>query len=121
MPRMPLHLASGTGVSSNYKQKAIRFVRYGCANRPFYHIVVINRKSQQKNCPIEQIGTYDKSTNVHNEKLIAFNYERVQHWIGQGSKISQPFLELLGLAGMLPIHPKTYINAWRNRTSEKKE
>jgi hypothetical protein len=41
---MPLHLASGTGVSSKSRQKVIRFVRYGCANRPFYHIVVMNVK-----------------------------------------------------------------------------
>jgi small subunit ribosomal protein S16 len=79
---------------------------------------LFQKHSQQKGYPIEQVGTYDKSINVQNEKLIAFNYERVQQWIGEGTEISRPFLEILGLAGMLPIHPRTYINAWRNRKSK---
>ena len=44
MPRMPLHVASGTGVIKQFRQKAIRFVRYGCTNRPFYHIVLADVK-----------------------------------------------------------------------------
>lgn len=41
MPRLPLHPSSGTGIS-NLWPKTIRCVRYGCANRPFFHIVVMN-------------------------------------------------------------------------------
>ena len=45
MPRTPIHLASGTGVVlRDYTAKAIRFVRYGCTNRPFFHIVVMEVK-----------------------------------------------------------------------------
>lgn len=32
--------SSGIGVFAANSEKVIRFVRYGCANRPFYHIVV---------------------------------------------------------------------------------
>ncbi|CAL1687563.1 unnamed protein product [Lasius platythorax] len=82
MPRMPLHPASGTGIITPFS-KAIRLVRYGCTNRPFYHIVIIDGKRQQKAPPIEQV--------------------------------SKPVADLLGLAGFLPVHPRTYMRAWRNR------
>lgn len=114
MPRLPLHPSSGTGIVTQF-QKSIRFARYGCTNRPFYHIVVMDTKQNQKKPPIEQLGTYDPIPNVHNEKLIAFNFERLQYWLGHGASISKPVAELLGLAGFLPIHPKTYMKAWRNR------
>lgn len=29
--------------------------------------------------------------------------------------MSIPAAELLGIAGLLPIHPRTYMTAWRNR------
>lgn len=77
----------------------------------------------QKKPPIEQLGTFDPMVNQHNEKLVAFNYERVMFWLGQGNvNISPPVEELFGLAGFLPIHPRTYIRAWRARkTNEENE
>jgi hypothetical protein len=41
MPRLNLHPSSGTGIISPFT-KAIRLARYGCTNRPFYHIVVMD-------------------------------------------------------------------------------
>ena len=111
---MPLHPASGTGIITPFS-KAIRLVRYGCTNRPFYHIVIIDGKRQQKAPPIEQVGTYDPIPNVHNEKLISFNFERIQYWLTKGAQVSKPVADLLGLAGFLPVHPRTYMRAWRNR------
>ncbi|XP_012526440.1 probable 28S ribosomal protein S16, mitochondrial [Monomorium pharaonis] len=114
MPRLPLHPSSGTGIITPFG-KAIRLVRYGCTNRPFYHIVVMDTKLTQRKPPIEQIGVYDPLPNVHNEKLVSFNYERIQYWIAKGAQVSTPVADLLGLAGYLPIHPRTYMRAWRNR------
>ncbi|KAI4499740.1 hypothetical protein M0802_004996 [Mischocyttarus mexicanus] len=114
MPRLPLHPSSGTGIVNKYK-KSIRFARLGCANRPFYHIVVIDTKVPELSPPIEQLGSYDPIPNKYNEKLVAFNFERIQYWLGQRVAISKPVAELLGLAGFFPIHPQTYMKAWRNR------
>lgn len=47
--------------------------------------------------------------------MVSLNYERIRHWIGSGAHITRPVAELLGIAGLLPIYPKTYMNAWRNR------
>lgn len=37
---MVLPPASGTGVFAANAEKVIRFVRHGCTNREFFHIVV---------------------------------------------------------------------------------
>lgn len=46
---------------------------------------------------------------------MAFNIERIRYWLGKGAHVSPPAAELLGIAGLLPIHPRTYMTAWRNR------
>ncbi|KAL0114965.1 hypothetical protein PUN28_010495 [Cardiocondyla obscurior] len=120
MPRLPLHPSSGTGISSPFG-KAIRFVRYGCTNRPFYHIVVMDTKKLQRRPPIEQVGVYDPMPNVHNEKLVSFNFERIQYWLTKGARVSRPVASLLGIAGFFPVHPRTYMTAWRNRSKNTKE
>ncbi|EZA52897.1 hypothetical protein DMN91_010456 [Ooceraea biroi] len=114
MPRLNLHPSSGTGINTPFA-KAIRFARYGCTNRPFYHIVLMDVKKDPRRPPIEQLGTYDPIPNVYNERLVSFNYERIQYWLAQGAQISKPIANLLGLAGFFPVHPRTYLKAWRNR------
>jgi small subunit ribosomal protein S16 len=53
--------------------------------------------------------------NEHNEKLVALNYDRIRYWLGQKARMSGPVAELLGLSGFLPVHPRTYLTAWRSR------
>uniref|UniRef100_A0A182XCP9 Small ribosomal subunit protein bS16m n=1 Tax=Anopheles quadriannulatus TaxID=34691 RepID=A0A182XCP9_ANOQN len=117
---MSLAAASGTGRFWARSAKTIRFVRQGCTNRPFFHIVVMERRKDQYQPVIEQVGTYDPIPNEHNEQLVSFNYERIRHWIGSGAHISKPVAELLGIAGLLPVHPRTYMTAWRNRQMAEK-
>jgi small subunit ribosomal protein S16 len=66
------------------------------------------------------VGTYDPMPNAFNQKMVSFNYERIRFWIGKGAFISDPVAELLGLAGFLPIHPRSYMAAWRARAEERK-
>ncbi len=75
---------------------AIRFAKYGCTNRPFYHLVVIKANKGRNKPPLEQLGSFDPLTNVHGEKLVAFNYERIRYWIGKGAEPTKPVLKLLG-------------------------
>lgn len=113
--------SSGGGPNFKFAKKAIRLARYGCANRPFYHVVVILKGRNQHSQPIEQLGTYDPMPNERNEKLVSFNCERIQYWIGEGAEISEPVAELLGLSGFLPVHPRSYMTAWRNRQDKAQE
>ncbi|XP_060528181.1 small ribosomal subunit protein bS16m [Cylas formicarius] len=110
-----LNPASGTGVFSLHTPKVIRLLRQGCTNRPFYHIVVTEPKKHVSQPVIEQLGTYDPLPNQFNEKLVSLNFERIKHWIGNGAELSRPIEQLLGLSGLFPIHPTSYMTAWRNR------
>lgn len=87
---------------------------------------------------VEQLGSYDPLPNEHNEKLVALNYERLRYWIGMGAVTSKPVEQLLGIknfvmnyvsfvmiiigiAGFYPIHPTSYMTAWRNRKALAKQ
>ncbi|CAJ0585599.1 unnamed protein product, partial [Mesorhabditis spiculigera] len=92
---------------------------FGCKNRPFYHICVFPDKSLGRRYEgniIEQVGSFDPLPNKNNEKLVALNIGRIKYWIGErNAHISVPVLEVLGLSGLFPIHPKTFIRAKENR------
>jgi len=94
-------------------------VRQGCTNRPFFHIVVTERRKGQHEPVIEQVGTYDDMPNKFNQKMVSLNYERIRHWLGSGAHMSRPVAELLGISGLLPVYPKTYMMAWRNRKAQR--
>lgn len=78
-------------------------------------MVFLQRRRGQQQPVIEQVGTYDPMVNEHQQRLVSFNFERVRHWLGKGAHMSTPVAELLGLSGLLPVHPRTYMTAWRNR------
>lgn len=59
--------------------------------------------------------------NKYDQLMVSLNYERIRHWIGSGAHITKPVAQLLGIAGFLPIYPKTYMNAWRNRARAEQE
>lgn len=50
--------------------------------------------------------------------MVSLNYERIRHWLGE-AHISRPAAEILGIAGFLPVYPKTYMRAWRNRKQQR--
>ena len=109
--------------TARHSKLIMRFQQWGCNNRPFYHIVVdkMSHPNRRQIDPIEQVGTYDPMTNAHNEKLVSLNLERIQSYLAGGVALSRPVAQLLGLAGLLPQHPDTYVTAWRNRQAMEQE
>ncbi|CAH8542648.1 unnamed protein product [Heterobilharzia americana] len=93
----------------------ISLVREGCANRPFYTIQVKSNLAEPKRPGIEQVGSWDPLPNIHGEQLIALNFERISYWLGMGAEPTTRVAELLGLCGFLPIHPRSYLMAYRSR------
>ncbi|KAG7269884.1 hypothetical protein CRUP_010904 [Coryphaenoides rupestris] len=85
------------------------------ANRPFYRVVAAFNKRARDGKYIEQLGTYDPLPNVHNEKLVSFNLDRIKYWMGCGAHTTKPVAKLLGLAGFFPLHPMTVTEAERLR------
>ncbi|GAU98279.1 hypothetical protein RvY_09446 [Ramazzottius varieornatus] len=97
----------------------IRLLRAGCTNRPFYHVVVQphNKDVYDETMTLEQVGTYDPMPNANNEKLVAFNFDRIRYWLGSGASTSKAVDQLFGICGFFPVHPMSYITAQRNRKS----
>ncbi|XP_048375043.1 28S ribosomal protein S16, mitochondrial [Sphaerodactylus townsendi] len=99
----------------------IRFALGGCANRPYYRIVVAQNKRARDGKYVEQLGCYDPLPNDHDEKIVGLNFERVKYWIGCGAQYSKPLQKLLGLCGFLPLHPMTVTNAERIKRQRARE
>ncbi|KAK7119076.1 hypothetical protein R3I94_021052 [Phoxinus phoxinus] len=99
----------------------IRLALGGVTNRPFYRIVAAYNKRARDGKYIEQLGSYDPLPNNHNEKLVAFNYERIKYWIGCGAHTTTPVAKLLGLAGFFPLHPMTITEADRRQKASSTE
>lgn len=90
------------GRSTRFANQAvqIRLAKFGCTNRPFYHIVAAKAHRARDNKPLDQIGTYDPLPNQYNEKLVSFNFEKLHKWINQGARPSKIVGMLLGKSNM---------------------
>lgn len=58
---------------------------------------LLQRKAEQFDPIVEQIGSYDPMPNEYNEKLLALNVDRVRFWMGKGADVSPPVAEFLGM------------------------
>jgi len=103
------------------RRKCVRLAYKGCANRPFYHIIVTNRWKHRDVQPYEQLGTYDPMPNQDNQKLLSLNLDRTRYWVGRGALFTKPLQHLLGYIGFFPIHPRSIEHVWRRRDAEKVE
>jgi len=74
----------------------IRLARFGCTNRPFYHVVVAKAYRPRDIKPIEQIGTIDPIPNNQNEILVAINFEKLHQWLNRGALPTPPVAKVLG-------------------------
>ena len=64
---------------------AIRLARIGKTKKPFYRVVVIDKRRPRNGRFVEIVGTYDPLKNPAEVKL---NAERIKHWIGCGAQPS---------------------------------
>ena len=71
----------------------IRLSRHGTKKKPYYRIVVSDRRFPRDGRYIEQVGTYDPNAKSGGIKL---DREKVDGWIKQGAKPSQTVSELIG-------------------------
>ena len=70
----------------------IRLSRHGTKKRPFYRIVVSDRRYPRDGRYIEQVGTYDPIAATAGVKL---DREKIESWMKQGAKPSQTVSELI--------------------------
>ena len=72
----------------------IRLSRRGAKKRPFYNIVVTDSRKPRDSGFIERVGYFNpiakgQETRLHLDK------ERVNHWLGQGVKLSPRVTSLI--------------------------
>jgi small subunit ribosomal protein S16 len=72
----------------------IRLSRGGTVKRPFYHIVVTDRRSRRDGRYIERIGFFNPIA-TGGEERFRVDTGRVEYWMGQGAKQSERVADLL--------------------------
>ncbi len=64
---------------------AIRLARIGKKKKPYYRVVVMDKRRPRNGRTVEIVGTYDPLKNPAEVKL---NTERIKYWIGCGAQPS---------------------------------
>jgi small subunit ribosomal protein S16 len=71
---------------------AISLMRMGAKGKPYYRVVVKEKRSKRDGKYLEQLGTYNPMLNPAEIKL---DNERVQYWIGVGAQPTQTAASLI--------------------------
>ena len=71
---------------------AIRLRREGALNRPYFKVVVTDKRSPRDGKFIEIIGTYDPKKKGNNSTL---KLDRVEYWISKGAQPSDTVRSLI--------------------------
>jgi len=71
----------------------IRLARGGAKKRPFYRIVVADKRAPRDGRFIEQLGFYNPNARG-NEETLRIDSERLQYWLGEGAQMSERVAQL---------------------------
>lgn len=71
---------------------ALKLMRAGRKGKPFYRIIVIDKRKKRNGKYLENLGTYDPLVDPAQIKL---NQERLDYWKDKGAEISQGLSRLL--------------------------
>lgn len=81
---------------------AIRLSRGGRKARPFYKIVVADKRMPRDGRYIEKLGTYNPLLNDEQER-VKLTEDRIKYWLSQGAKPSERVAIFLGKAGLIDM------------------
>jgi small subunit ribosomal protein S16 len=70
----------------------ISLMRMGAKKKPFYRIVVKERRSKRDGKYLENVGTYNPMTNPATVEL---KHERIQYWISVGAQPTETVASLI--------------------------
>ena len=75
-----------------YMSATIRLMRFGKKGRPFYRIVVLDKRAKRDGAYIEKIGTYDPMVNP---AQIICDKEKFASWRAKGAQVSDGVQKLI--------------------------
>ena len=70
---------------------AIRLMRFGKKNRPFYRIVVMDKRRKRESVYIEKLGYYDP---MQDPFILKIDKERFNYWLERGAQLSEGIKKL---------------------------
>jgi small subunit ribosomal protein S16 len=76
----------------------IRLSRGGAKKRPFYHIVVADRRNKRDGRHLERVGFFNPKA-VGQEEAFRLNHERFAYWVSVGAKPSDRVTQLIKMHG----------------------
>ena len=71
---------------------AISLMRMGSKGKPFYRLVVKEKRSKRDGKYLENVGTYNPMTNPAEVNLV---HDRIQYWIGVGAQPTETVKSLI--------------------------
>jgi len=72
----------------------IRLSRGGATKRPFYHIVVTDRRNRRDGRYIERLGFFNPIA-TGGERELEINLERTEYWLANGAQVSERVDQLI--------------------------
>lgn len=97
---------------------AIRLSRGGRKKRPFYRIVVADKRMARDGRYIEKLGTYNPLLAQDDANRVQLVTDRIQYWLSQGAQPSERVALFLGKAGLIEM-PKQPVRPTKSEPSEK--
>ncbi len=97
---------------------SIRLSRGGRKHRPFYRIVVADKRMPRDGRYIERLGTYNPLLDDQNSERVKLVEDRIKYWLSQGAKPSERVAIFLGKAGLVEM-PKQPNRPNKSKPGEK--
>ena len=79
----------------------IRLTRMGAKKKPFYRVVVTERRQARDGRFVEIVGHYNPGTNP---PVVEMNLERVRYWMAKGAQPSETVSSLAKRAAIPPAN-----------------
>ena len=101
----------------------IRLARAGSKNRPFFRIVVSDKRSPRDGKFIEKLGTYNPLLPKEDENRVLFDEERVKYWLSKGATPSYKMAIFLSKSNLvekppIPQHTKKHLPKVKKKEGE---
>tara|TARA_B100001013_G_C24569877_1_gene426121 strand:+ start:628 stop:1065 length:438 start_codon:yes stop_codon:yes gene_type:complete len=104
----------------------IRLSRTGSKNRPFFKIVVADKRNARDGKFIEKLGTYNPLLPKNDDNRIEFDEERVKYWLSKGATPSYKMAIFLSDANIvekppIPKQTKKHLPKEKKKEEEKQD
>jgi small subunit ribosomal protein S16 len=104
----------------------IRLSRTGSKNRPFFKIVVTDKRNPRDGKFIEKLGTYNPLLSKDDANRVIFDEERVKYWLSKGATPSYKMAIFLSKANIvekppIPKQTKKHLPKEKKKEGNKQE